>query len=252
MPKWPPIFLYSKDHGGDSLHRARGLPQLPSTRDTLLDSTSSVAGFVPMAYHCEAQIIKAMRVMNVVNPHIRFVYEDYKSLPESMTKRYELLDGEMLMVPAPTTTHQIISRNIEFLLHSFVRLNQLGTVLYAPVDVVFGAGNAREIVQPDVLYISRERGGILFNDEIRGAPDLLVEVLSPGTEERDRTYKKHLYGRYGVREYWIADPDNAAIEVYVSAATDFEHPTIYHANDTLRSALFAGLDIDLQEVFDLR
>jgi Uma2 family endonuclease len=190
--------------------------------------------------------------MSVVNPHIRFVYEDYKSLPESMTKRYELLDGEMLMVPAPTTTHQIISRNIEFLLHSFVRLHKLGTVLYAPVDVVFGAGNAREIVQPDVLYISRERGSMLVKEEIRGAPDLIVEVLSPGTEERDRTYKKHLYGRYGVREYWIVDPDSATIEVHVSAGIDFEHPTVYRTNDTLRSALFAGLDIDLQEVFDLR
>ena len=190
--------------------------------------------------------------MSVVNPHIRFVYEDYKSLPESMTKRYELLDGELLMVPAPTTTHQIVSRNIEFLLHGFVRLHRVGTVLYAPVDVVLGVGNTREIVQPDVLYISRERGSILFKEEVRGAPDLIVEVLSPGTEERDRTYKKHLYGRYGVREYWIVDPDNAMIEVYASAGTDFDRPQVYRAGDLLRSVLFAGLDIDLQEVFDLR
>jgi len=190
--------------------------------------------------------------MSVVNPHIRFVYEDYKSLPESMSKRYELLDGEILMVPAPTTTHQMVSRNIEFLLHGFVRLHKLGTVLYSPVDVVFGLGNGREIVQPDVLYISRERSGILYKEEIRGAPDLIVEVLSPGTEERDRTYKKHLYGRYGVREYWIVDVDTTTIEVYLSAGTDFDSPTICRAPDTLRSALFAGLDIDLQEVFELR
>ena len=73
----------------------------------------SRAGGLPMTYYCKAQFTKAMRAMSVVNPHIRFVYEGYKSLPESMTKRYELLDGEMLMVPAPATTHQIVSRNLD-------------------------------------------------------------------------------------------------------------------------------------------
>lgn len=187
--------------------------------------------------------------MSVVNPHIRFVYEDYKSLPESMAKRYELLNGEILMVPAPTTTHQFLSRNIGYLLHGFVRKHELGAVLSSPVDVVFGEGDAREIVQPDVLYICSERAGIIVVEEICGAPDLIVEVLSPGTETRDRTYKKHLYERYGVREYWIIDPISETVEVYKSSGAEFDDPLIYRAVDTLRSALFVGLDIDLQEVF---
>lgn len=189
--------------------------------------------------------------MSVVNPNIRFVYEDYKALPESMAKRYELLDGEILMVPAPTTTHQMLSRNVTYILHGFVRQHALGTVLSSPVDVIFGEGDAREIVQPDVLYVSAARADIILVEEIRGAPDLVVEVLSPGTETRDRTYKKHLYGRYGVREYWIIDPVSETIEVYRSSGVKFDDPTTYHADDTLNSPLLIGLDINLREVFQV-
>ena len=190
--------------------------------------------------------------MSVVNPDIRFVYEDYKALPESMAKRYELLDGEILMVPAPTTTHQILSRNIAYLLHGFVRQHALGTVLSAPIDVVLGEGDAREIVQPDVLYISTARASTILIAEICGAPDLVIEVLSPATETRDRTYKKHLYGRYGVHEYWIVDPSSETIVVYRSAGVKFEDPTTYRTVDTLKSPLLVGLDIGVREVFEAR
>ncbi|MBI2798790.1 MAG: Uma2 family endonuclease [Gammaproteobacteria bacterium] len=190
--------------------------------------------------------------MSVVNPQIRFVYEDYKALPESMAKRYELLDGEILMVPAPTTTHQFLSRNVAYVLHGFVRQHALGTVLSSPIDVVFGEGDAREIVQPDVLYVSVKHADIILVEEIRGAPDLVVEVVSPGTETRDRTYKKHLYGRYGVREYWIVDPVTETVTVYQSSGAKFDDPTTYRADDTLNSPLFVGLDIELREVFKVR
>ena len=188
--------------------------------------------------------------MSVVNPHIRFVYEDYKALPESMVKRYELLDGEILMVPAPTTRHQFITANLLSLLHPFLKRTGFGRVLCSPVDVVFGEGNRREVVQPDVLFVSRERLPIVVDEEIRGAPDLVVEVLSPGTETRDRTYKKHLYGRYGVREYWIIDPVLQTLEVHQSTGSSFDVPTIYQATESLSSPLFPGLDIRLSEVFD--
>jgi Uma2 family endonuclease len=190
--------------------------------------------------------------MSVANPHIRFVYEDYKSLPESMAKRYELLDGELLMVPAPTTAHQFISRNIAYLLHGFVRGQGLGSVLSAPIDVVFGEGYAREIVQPDVLFVSTPRIDIIGIDEIQGAPDLIVEILSPETETRDRTFKKHLYARYGVREYWIVDPATETVESFQSLGVEFEAPTRFVVPNTLKSPLFAGLAIELREIFQVR
>lgn len=187
--------------------------------------------------------------MSVVNPHIRFTYEDYKSLPESMEKRYELLDGDLLVVPAPTTRHQLVSGNLEFILRGFVRAQGLGTVLSSPVDVVFGRGADREVVQPDILFIRRVRAAIIAPAEIQGAPDLVVEVLSPGTEERDRGYKRHLYGRHGVREYWIVDPQAQTIEVIRAAGAEFELALTCHLDETLRSPLFPGLEILMVEVF---
>lgn len=190
--------------------------------------------------------------MSVVNPHIRFTYEDYKSLPESMEKRYELLDGDLTMVPAPTTRHQLVSRDLEFILHSFVRAHGLGTVLYSPIDVVFGEGAGREVAQPDIIFIGRARAAIITEAEIQGAPDLVVEVLSPGTEVRDRGYKRHLYGRYGVEEYWIVDPAAETVEVYRTIATAFDLALLCRISEPLVSPLFPGLTIDLHEVFSVR
>ncbi len=187
----------------------------------------------------------------VVNPHIRFTYEDYKSLPESMSKRYELLDGEILMVPAPTTTHQFVAANLEFILQMFVRTHHLGVVLDSPIDVVFGQGENREVVQPDILYVSHQRDGIITEEEIRGAPDLIVEVISPGTEKRDRGYKKHLYGRYGVQEYWIVDPVFRTVEVYRTKGNAFDCIQRLTGDQKLTSRLFPGLIMDLRDVFDL-
>jgi Uma2 family endonuclease len=190
--------------------------------------------------------------MSVVHPQIRFSYEDYRSMAESMEKRYELLDGEMIVVPAPTTTHQFVSRNLEFILHAYVRQHDLGSILNSPVDVVFGQGQQREVVQPDVIFVGRDREAIITEAEIQGAPDLVIEVLSPGTEVRDRGYKRLLYGRHGVREYWIVDPEVQTIEVFRVTGSSFDCVRRAGLGDTLACALFPGLLIDLREVFTVR
>lgn len=187
--------------------------------------------------------------MGIVRPRIPYTYEDYKSLPESMDRRYELLQGELYMVPAPTTDHQRFSRNLEFLLFQHVRTHGLGEIFDSPVDVVFGAGKAREVAQPDLVFIAADRRSIITRPEIAGAPDLVVEVLSPGTEERDRNYKRTLYGRYGVKEYWIVDPDARTLERYVLTADGFGTPEPYGNSDSFETPLFPGLVIALSEVF---
>jgi len=187
--------------------------------------------------------------MAVPNPHIRFRYEDYKTLPESMSARYELLDGALLMVPAPTPLHQRISRNLEFLLLRFVREHALGEVFDAPVDVVLGAGNEREVVQPDLLFVEKTQRHLITAAEIQGAPALVVEVTSPGTEARDRGYKKVLYGRYGVREYWIVDPQAETVEVYVLGEEGLQPVHKFARTETLTSSVLADLRIELAEVF---
>lgn len=188
--------------------------------------------------------------MSIPNPQIRFSYEDYRSLVAISDKRYELFDGDIVMVPSPTAAHQQISRNLEFLLLSHVRAQRLGTVYYAPMDVVFGEGNEREVAQPDLLFVRTERRGIIGPDAVLGAPDLVVEILSPSTEALDRGYKKSLYARFGVAEYWIVDPKAQAIEVYALGSAGYELKGRYGKGDRFTSPLFPGLGLPLDEVFE--
>ena len=180
---------------------------------------------------------------------VKFTYEDYQTLPESETKRYELLGGRLIMVPSPPFSHQMVSGNLEDALRDFVRENDLGVVLYVPMDVVFGEGEEREIAQPDIFFISEERKKIIAEKEIGGAPDLIVEITSPSTEERDRGYKKTLYARQGVKEYWLADPEGETIEVLTLGEEGFEQSGLYEKKEILKSPLLSGLSVELQEVF---
>ena len=188
--------------------------------------------------------------MSVTKSRIPFTYEDYKSLPETMDRRYELMDGELCLMPAPTTTHQFISQNIEFLLVQHARATRCGRVLDAPVDVVLlGESSRRDVVQPDIVFICSARAGIVTAAEVTGAPDLVVEVLSRSSEERDRGYKKTLYERNGVREYWIVDAEQESIEVLCLGAAGFEAPTRYRPGDELVSTVLPDLRVPLVEVF---
>lgn len=178
---------------------------------------------------------------------IKFTYQDYKSLSESETERYELLEGELVMVPPPDPEHQDIVGNLFRLLSEHVRQQRLGKVYVAPLDVVLGERDEEDVVQPDIIYISPQRKGIITEKEIRGAPDLVVEVLSPSTAQRDRTLKKKLYARYGVAEYWIVDPKAQAVEVYRRHPKGFER--VGGSEETLTSPLLPSLQIHLNEVF---
>ncbi|MFQ5794295.1 MAG: Uma2 family endonuclease [Candidatus Bipolaricaulia bacterium] len=180
---------------------------------------------------------------------IKYTYQDYKSLPESEAERYELLEGELVMVPSPSFEHQRISGNLEFLLRNFVQQNDLGIVLDAPFDVHFIEEGEDKVAQPDILYVSKERSHVITEEEIRGAPDLVVEILSPGTAERDRGYKKTLYARHGVVEYWLVDPEAKTVEVFAQGEQGFETVRVYQRSEVLNSPLLKGLEIDLQEVF---
>jgi len=176
---------------------------------------------------------------------IKFTYDDYKSLPESETKRYELLEGELAVVPSPTWRHQNISSRLFFCLKAFVEAEDLGYVAYAPLDVVLGG----DVVQPDILFISHKRASIIQEDEIRGGPDLVVEILSPTTAQRDRTYKRTLYARHGVKEFSLVDPDSQTVEVLALGKRAYRRTGLYGKVDVLRSPLLAGLGISLTEVF---
>ena len=184
--------------------------------------------------------------MTGVNTSIKFSYRDYKSLPESDTKRYELIEGELIVVLSPTTYHQRISGNLEYILREFVRRYNLGYIYDAPCDVVLSEEN---VLQPDILFITKERSEIITEENIQGPPDLVIEILSSSTAERDRTHKRTLYARYGVREYWIVDPDERTVEIMTLGEEGFEAVGVYQGEARVESPLLPGLVIDLKRIF---
>lgn len=175
-----------------------------------------------------------------------FTYDDYRRLPDD-GRRWEVLDGCLVHEPAPRPLHQVVISNILWLLESAVRQNNLGMVLTAPLDVVLSEEN---VVQPDIVFIPSDRLGIIGEENVRGAPALVIEVLSPSTLRRDRAVKRGIYERFGVREYWVVDPGHRRIERLVLAEQGYGDPAVLSAGDVLASPLFPGLAADVHQVFD--
>ena len=182
--------------------------------------------------------------MTQPKPRIKFTVADYMTTPDD--KRYQLLDGDLILAPSSTTRHQKISGRMYLALEQFTTSRELGQVFYAPTDVVFAN---EDVAQPDLLFVSNARAGIVTSASIQGAPDLVVEILSPGTARYDRGYKLTLYGRHGVREYWLVDPEAESVEVLTLGETGLAPTATYRRGDTLASPLLAGLALDLAPVF---
>jgi Uma2 family endonuclease len=174
----------------------------------------------------------------------RMTYEDYDKLPND-GKRYEIIDGELYVNPAPVPRHQIIVSNIHFQLRS--RLQDC-RVLDAPIDVVFAEDS---IVQPDVIAIRSERASIIGEKNIQGAPNLVVEVLSDGTRRLDEIDKRKLYERSGVDEYWIVDPVLELVKVYRREGTAFTRVAEIstETGGAITSPQFPGFSLDVHDVF---
>ncbi|MEW6399503.1 MAG: Uma2 family endonuclease, partial [Bacillota bacterium] len=139
-----------------------------------------------------------------------------------------------------------ISGRLEKMLREWVEEQHLGEVYDAPTDVVLSEHN---VVQPDIFYISRERLGIIKVANIQGAPDMVVEILSPNSLEWDRVTKRHLYAKYGVREFWVVDPEGRTIEVTVLRGRELATLQVYPTGTTLVSPLLPGLQVPIDQVF---
>ena len=175
----------------------------------------------------------------------RLTYEDYLETPDD--ESWELLNGELTVRPAPNTEHQRVVRSLSMRVTTFVEQRALGEAFFAPYDVVLSEDS---VVQPDLLFVSSERKNIITRDNVRGAPDLVVEVLSPGSVSRDWREKMDVYAEHGVREYWIVDPEARRAWVMTqSEAGGFSEAGNYGTDDTLRSVVLEGLDLDLAELF---
>ena len=177
-----------------------------------------------------------------------WTYEEFLSLPEGGPFRYEIIDGELCMTPSPPPRHQRISGNIFGIIRHFLRTNPIGEVFAAPCDVVLSK-EPPQVVEPDLLFISKEHLSIIGEINIQGVPDLTIEILSPSTEASDRRVKHALFERFGVPEYWIVDPESETIQVFRLSDGRYKAPLEYEIGDRLESPLLPGLSIPLSEVF---
>ena len=178
-------------------------------------------------------------------PAVKLTYEDYCAAPAD--NRYELLDGELIMVAAPNIKHESVRSLLGHHLSNFIIDHGLGKLFYAPCDVMLSES---DVVQPDLLFVSRKREHLLRDGQkVQGAPDLVIEILSPSTADRDRGKKLALYGRHGVTEYWLVDPVAEPISIHRQQAGELVPTETFGRDQTLRSPLLAGLELHLYDVF---
>ncbi len=177
----------------------------------------------------------------------RFTYDDLEAITQEREgDRHELVDGELFVTPAPTPVHQFVSANIVDALRRHVRERQLGKVAYAPIDIRLTPDN---VLNPDIIFISRDRLHIVGPKTIDAAPDLVVEILSPGTRRRDLTVKRDLYARFGVQEYWIVDPDARTVEVLERVGNGFSIVPLLDEN-TIQSRVLPEFRLTMAMVFE--
>ena len=172
----------------------------------------------------------------------KLTYEDYVNLPDD-GNRYEIIDGELYVNPAPNTKHQRVLRNLFIALATFVKAHKLGEAFVAPFDVVMSDD---DVVQPDILFISTERMSVVTKANVQGVPDIAIEILSEGTRRKDETTKLKRYEKFGVQEYWIADPEDDTVRILRLSGKKYERIIV---GGKVTSPLLPGFSVTLKAIF---
>ena len=173
--------------------------------------------------------------------------DDLDAMPDD-DNRYEIIEGELLVSRAPTLTHQSVSMKLAVSINIYLSQNPIGKVWATP-GVIFSESSG---VIPDLVFVSNERiPEIASGERINGAPDLVIEIVSPGAENerRDRVAKRQLYGKYGVKEYWVVDPENRNIEVYSLKGKTLKPSALYTEKDQLASSILSGFSCRTESIF---
>ncbi|MDP8921577.1 MAG: Uma2 family endonuclease [Chloroflexota bacterium] len=180
-----------------------------------------------------------------IRARVRFKADDIWDAPED-GNIYEVVDGDLYLTPAPAWIHQRVVARLFFFIAQHVFSNRLGEVVTAPTGVVLDEENG---LQPDLVFVSNERRGIISERGVEGAPDLVVEVLSPLTRARDLGIKLRRYAVSGVPHYWTLDPIARVLEERRLTGNGYELVGAYGEHDVFRPALFPGLEIRLAELW---
>lgn len=180
--------------------------------------------------------------MNAVleKPGKVWTYEDYLNVGEDV--RFEIINGQAHMSPAPELFHQRWAGKLYLAIQQHVATRHLGEVFFAPIDVVLDEKN---VVQPDLVFVSKAKSHLLERRGIMGTPDLVVEIISAGSLRRDRYEKRDLYARFGVSEFWLADVANRSVEVLTLRAGSYQLLACATDEGKVTSAILPGFELDL-------
>lgn len=172
----------------------------------------------------------------------KLTYADYVQIPEDGCQ-HEIIDGEHYVNPAPNTNHQAVSRRLQFLLYTQIEQTKRGVVINAPYDIQL---SEHDILQPDLVVVLGHRQHIITPTKIKGTPDVVIEILSPSSESRDRRIKRDRYQKAGVPEYWIVDPIEHTVEQLILRDGVYQP---LPASDVLQLTVLDGVIVRLEEVW---
>jgi len=180
-----------------------------------------------------------------IHANVPYTYEAYCYLPAD-GKRYEIIDGELYVSPAPSPFHQTVSRRLQQALMRQLEDTGIALIFNAPIDVIIGETT---VVQPDLAVLRCTRKELITNRGIEGPPDLVVEILSPSNKGNDLFLKRSAYAHHGFGEYWIVDPDLGAINVLRLTPSGYELFARFDRAGTVSSPSFAEISVPLAPVF---
>ena len=172
-------------------------------------------------------------------------FDDYARMTPPDSGNYELHNGKLILKPSPLFLYQNIITELILLLGAFVKKNQLGKVVVAPMDVIL---TPHDTVQPDILFISKDRLNII-DGQVKGAPDLVVEILSEGNTAKEMSYKKHIFESTGVQEYWLINPIKKTLTQYKNEEGEFFPIHILDTEGVLNSIVVEGFTFKIGDIF---
>lgn len=178
-------------------------------------------------------------------PQGSWTYEDYCAIPDD-GRRYEIITGVLTVAPSPNADHQEVVVELTTVINLFLKATRRGKLYIAPFDVRLESGT---VLQPDLLVLLSSHLHRVSGNRVEGAPDLVIEVASPGTATYDRRRKLEAYERAGVPEYWIVDPGTKTVELFVLDDGAYRQVGAYEGGSGVPSTILDGLDIPVRSFF---
>lgn len=183
--------------------------------------------------------------MRIPEGKIVLTYDDYIEIPND-GRRYELLEGELTVTPAPNPEHQAASVNLIVVISQYIKLHDLGLLYHAPIDLIL---ESTSVLKPDLLFIAKSRQNIITSRGVEGAPGLVIEILSPSTQRHDRITKAQIYARHKITWYWIADSEQRMLEVHRLEGNGYRLVATLHGDSPLAAPPFYDLKFSAKDIF---